>query len=160
MAGYGDDGAFTAWLSENGYTLPGSAPAPAILRLRGSQYIDATYGARFSGTPTGGIDQPRAWPRTGATAYGNPIGPDGIPGAVVISSYHAAWLEAQSPGSLSVVATENERLKRMKAGSVELEYADGSGTAIAGAVPMSSAIEGMLAPLLVSSRPLPAVLVV
>jgi len=161
MAGYGDDTAFQDWLTANGYSLPDGAPPAAVLRLRGSQYIDATYGARFSGTPTEGIEQARAWPRTGATAYGNPIAPDAVPGAVEKAAYHAAYAEALSPGSLSVIAIGSERVKREKVeGAVEIEYFDGGSNAVAGATPILSAVEGLLAPLLVSSRPIPAVLVV
>jgi hypothetical protein len=73
MAGYGTDAGFTAWASENGYTLPAEAPSVEVLRNRGAGYIDGVYGARFSGIPTGGFEQERAWPRTGAYAYGQPI---------------------------------------------------------------------------------------
>ena len=40
MAAYGTDEGFTAWLSANGHTLPGSLTA-AVLRERASAYIDA-----------------------------------------------------------------------------------------------------------------------
>ena len=67
MAGYGDDDGFQAFLTANGYTLPDGAPAAAVLRQRGSVYVDGTYSLRFSGSPTGGAAQEREWPRTGAT---------------------------------------------------------------------------------------------
>lgn len=161
MAGYGTDEDFTSWLAANGYTLPANAPAPAVLRLRGSQYIDATYGARFRGAPTEGIEQARAWPRTGATAYGNPIAPDAVPGAVEKAAYHAAYAEALSPGSLSVIVTAAKQVKRQKVGDIEREFFEsGSTDAVAAATPILSAVEGLLAPFLVSARPLPAILVV
>lgn len=40
MAGYGDDGGFNIWLTENGHTLPADAPMEAVLRNRGTEYID------------------------------------------------------------------------------------------------------------------------
>ncbi|WP_318012501.1 DnaT-like ssDNA-binding protein [Mesorhizobium sp. BR1-1-13] len=43
--------------------------------------------ARFSGQPTGGINQERAWPRTGATAYGSALASDLIPQRVIDASY-------------------------------------------------------------------------
>ena len=101
MSGYGTDEGLTAWLAANGYTLPADAPTAAVLRERGSVYIDGAYGSRFSGTPAGGFAQERAWPRTDAYAYGSAIGPDVVPAAVVQASYHAAYAEAVSPGSLS-----------------------------------------------------------
>src|SRR3954469_25844507 len=114
MAGYGDDNGFTTWLTDNGYTLPVDAPAAAVLRNRGAAYIDGVYGARFSGIPTGGFAQERAWPRTGAYAYGQPIGDSIIPDAVIKASYAAAWQEASLPGSLSSSGSEASRVKREK----------------------------------------------
>lgn len=160
MPGYGDDAGFSAYMSANGYTVPaGSIPAA---RARGSLYIDGAYADRFPGDPTGGIEQDRSWPRTGAVdRAGHPIAPDAVPTRVIQASYEAALLELQSPGSLSALATESERIKRMKAGSVELEYADNASmSAVIGAIPMSTRIEGLLAPLIGPARALPAILVV
>jgi hypothetical protein len=50
------------------------APRPAIQSgctappASGSDYIDAIYGNQLTGTPTG-VDQERAWLRTGASAF-------------------------------------------------------------------------------------------
>jgi hypothetical protein len=160
MAGYGDDAGFSAYMVANGYAVPGGS-IPAA-RQRGSAYIDGAYADRFPGSPTGGVEQERAWPRTGAEdRYGNAIGPSTIPTRVIQASYEAALLELTTPGSLAVVASENERVKSLKAGSVALEYADGaSSSAVAGAVPMSTRIEGLLNPLIGPALRLPAILVV
>lgn len=162
MAGYGTDEGFTAWLAENGYTLPATAPTPAVLRNRGAGYIDGVYGARFSGIPTGGFAQERAWPRTGAYAYGQPIGDSIIPDAVIKASYAAAWQEASSPGSLSVSGSAATQVKREKVdGAVEVEYQASSGEWSASSlVPLLTAVEGLLAPFLVPVVGLPAILVV
>lgn len=151
MAGYGDDAGFSDWLTANGYTLPDGAPAPAVLRERGSAYLDGTYGPRFSGTPTGGFAQERAWPRTGAYAYGTAIGDDVIPDAVVKASYAAAWQEASSPGSLSVSGSAATQIKRERVeGAVEIEYQASSGEWSASSLtPVLTAVEGLLAPFLV-----------
>lgn len=101
MAGYGTDEGFELWLEENGYTLPASAPTPAVLRNRGAGYTDGVYRARFSGLPTGGFDQERARPRTAAYAYCQPIVPD----AAIKASYAGAYAGAVTPGSLSLVYT-------------------------------------------------------
>jgi len=46
----------------------------AAARQRGSLFIDGTYGLRFPGTPSGGLDQEREWRRTGASdRYGTAI---------------------------------------------------------------------------------------
>lgn len=149
MAGYGDDAGFAAWAADEGLTLPVDAPLPAILRQRGSAYVDGLYGQRFSGVPTGGFAQERAWPRTGAIAYGAAIDPDVIPDAVVKASYFAAFQEASSPGSLSPVATSAGQVKREKVDVIEVEYFGGSGDALADATPTISAVEGLLAPFLI-----------
>lgn len=85
MAGYGDDSAFNAWLVENGYPLPADAPSPAVLRQRGSDYLDVTYGPRFVGTPTDAT-QEREWPRTGAFIFGTELATGVIPDRVVKAS--------------------------------------------------------------------------
>ncbi len=153
MAGYGDDSGFTAFLTANGYTLPVGAPTPAVLRQRGSAYIDGLHGLRFSGVPTGGFAQERAWPRTGAEAYGVAIDPAVVPVAVIQASYTAAYQEAVKPGSLSVVVSGGKQVKRVKAGSVEVEYASADGGVVANSTPLLSAVEGLLAPFLTVSEP-------
>jgi hypothetical protein len=158
MAGYGDDDGFTAYMTANGYTVPeGNIPAA---RQRGSAYIDATYGARFTGMPTGGVEQERAWPRTGATAFGTALASDIIPVRVVNASYEAALIEMREPGSLSAIISGTSLIKRERVeGAVEVEYAVSDKTDLATAAqPIVTAIEGMLAPLL--TMPMPSILVV
>lgn len=148
--GYGDDAGFTAWLAARGYTLPVGAPAPAVLRQIGSDYIDGTYGNRFSGYPTGGVTQERAWPRTNAITTGcQPIPADIIPLAVVNASYAAAYQQAVVPGSLSSSTGSEGAIKREKVGQLEVEYAGASSSAsITTTAPIFSAIDGLLAPFL------------
>lgn len=149
MAGYGDDSGLADWLAANGYTLPSGAPTPAVLRQRGSDYIDGLYGPRFRGFPTDGVTQDRAWPRTGATAYGSSIADDLIPTAVINASYAAAWYEANNPGSLAVAASAAGAIKREKVGPLETEYFEGSGDAAGDATLKISTVEGLLAPFLI-----------
>ncbi len=148
MAGYGDDGGFTSWLSDNGYILPVGAPSAAVLRNRGSNYIDAVYGARFLGSVVSST-QERQWPREGAIVNGKLIPSDVVPSAVINASYQAAYQEAVKPGSLSVVGTASGAVKRVKVGQIEKEYAsaesDGTATNI---TPLISIVDGMLAPYL------------
>lgn len=161
MAGYGTDAGFTAWLAANGYTNTSSL-APAVLRERGSAYLDGHYGDRFTGTPTDGIAQERAWPRTNAFAYGVAIDSTSIPSAVVNASYAAAWAEASAPGSLSVVGSAASAVKREKVeGAVEVEYHSQSGAWTAESlVPVLTVVEGLLRPFLTKAADFPAVLVV
>jgi hypothetical protein len=162
MAGYGTDEGFEAWLEANGYALTAGAPEVVVLREKGSVFIDGSYGPRFSGVPTSGFEQERAWPRTGATAYGQEIGASVIPSAVVNASYAAAWQEASQPGSLSVSGSEASRVKREKVeGAVEVEYQATSGEfSAASMTPILTTVEGLLAPFLTPARGIPGILVV
>jgi hypothetical protein len=149
VAGYGDDSAFSAWLTENGYTLPEGAPSPAVLRNRGSQYIDAVYGSRFLGSVVDPV-QERQWPRESAIVNGKLIPSDVVPTAVINASYYAAYQEAVKPGSLSVVGTSSGAVKRVKVGQIEKEYqtAKDTGGTAASITPLISIVDGMLAPYL------------
>lgn len=162
MAGYGTDAGFSAWLADNGYILPAGAPDAGVLRNRGAGYIDGVYGARFSGIPTAGFAQERAWPRTGAYAFGQPIGDSVIPDAVIRASYAAAWFEANNSGALSASGSEASRVKREKVeGAVEVEYQASIGEFSASSlVTLLTDVEGLLAPFLAPVLNMPAILVV
>ncbi|WP_011580559.1 MULTISPECIES: DnaT-like ssDNA-binding protein [Chelativorans] len=162
MAGYGDDSGFNAWLAENGYTLPDGAPSPAVLRQRGSVYVDGIYGMNFVGEKTGGWEQERAWPRTGAYAGGSAIPDDVVPLPVIHASYEAALQEAREPESLSVIGSAAERVKREKVdGAVEVEYQQASSADFAGTlIPVMTVIEGLLAPFLRPLGGFPSIMVV
>ncbi len=146
MAAYGDDAGFAAYLVEQGYVLPGTAPSPAVLRARGSAYVDG-YEAKWTGQRTGGVMQELAWPRTSARVNCTVAIPDDvIPPAVVNASYRAAWLDAQTPGVLvGPVVTAGSRVKRQKVDVIEREFFD-DGKAIIGGGPsfIDSQIDGML----------------
>lgn len=159
MAGYGNDSDFQDWLDANGYTLPENPPSIEVLRERGSNYIDGTYGARFSGTPTAGFAQERAWPRTGAYAYGQPIGDTVIPDAVVKASYVAALADAKAPGSLSVTFTPGTNKVLTKVDSIEWDVV-GDASAPGAMIPVLTAVEGLLSPFLAPLGGVPAILVV
>lgn len=158
MAGYGSDGGFDVWLAENGYTAP-VTPTKAVLRQRGSAYVDGLYGPRFPGAPTGGIAQERAWPRTGATAYGADIASNAIPDAMVKASYFAAYQEGLKPGRLAVSAAGGA-VKRKKVEGLEVEYFDGAKAGAAGVTPTFSYIDGLLGPLLAPTVGEPSIMLV
>jgi hypothetical protein len=164
MAGYGDNAGFTAYAEAAGYVVPDGTTAPQITaaRQRGSMVIDR-YEKHFSGRRTGGWQQERAWPRTGATTYyGETIPDDVIPAAIINASYEAAFLELTNPGSLSPVVTGSATVKREKIGQLEVEYSASSSTSVADmvamATPVVTAIEGLLWPFLMPC--LPGILVV
>ena len=148
MAAYGTDDGFAAWLAEQGHTLPAGAPSPAVLRARGSAYVDA-YEALWTGLRTGGVMQDRAWPRIGATVRCvEAIDSDVIPPAVVNAAYRAAWLEAANPGVLAgLVTTPGARVKRQKVDTIEREFFDdGAPKAGGGPAFVDSIIDGALRP--------------
>lgn len=152
MAGYGSDEAFEAWLDENGYALS-SGLDPAILRQRGSSYVDGLYGSRFPGVPTGGYAQERAFPRTGVTVYSDDVPSNIVPAQVEAASYYAAYYEDQNPGSLSVGITPSKQVKRTKLEGLEKEYFEPKDGGVTGATLLLSAVEGLLAPLLSDGSP-------
>src|SRR5690606_12854128 len=121
MAGYGTDEAFATWASDNGYSVPDDLTA-AVLRQRGSEYIDGIYGNRFPGTRTDGYAQERAWPRADAVlCSGETVPDDVIPDAVIKASYHAAYAEAVTPGSLSTSYTPGTAKVLTKVDKIEWE---------------------------------------
>lgn len=136
MASYGTDDGFAVWLAAQGYSLPGTAPSPAVLRARGTAYVDG-YEAYWTGYRAGGIMQELGWPRIGATLNCTvPIDSVVIPPAVVNAAYRAAWIEAQTPGILTgSSAGPGQRVKREKVdGAVEVEYFDDGKSTAGGAV--------------------------
>ena len=153
MAGYGTDQGFTTWAADNGLSMPLSAPTPAVLRQRGSVYIDGLYGQDFVGVPADGYLQERAWPRVGACVQGRAVPPDLVPVAIEHASYHAAFQEAVKPGSLAIAVTAAGALKRKKIGPLEKEYFEGSGDAVADGTLKLSAVEGLLAPFFAVAMP-------
>lgn len=147
MAAYGDDAGLTAWLTEQGYTLPATAPSLAILRARGSAYVDG-YEALWTGYRTGGVMQELGWPRIGARVNCVQAIPDNvIPPSVVNASYRAAWLDAETPGVLiGSSASLGARVKRERVeGAVDVEYFDdGKPTAGGGLTFIDSIIDSTL----------------
>lgn len=150
MAGYGDDSGFLSWLTEQGYVLPSGAPTPAVLRQRGSNYLDAAYEWRLQcSRRTGGYAQDRAWPRTGHIVSVEVIPDNLVPAAWVAASYRAAWLEASQPGWSSAGVDPSRLTKREKAGEVEREFfgaGEGAGTGnVAPGFRVDAGIDGSLA---------------
>lgn len=160
MAGYGDDTAFAAWLDEQGFALPAGAPSPAALRQRGSGYVDAYC---FPGVPTGGFAQERAWPRTGAEAYGQAIPADTIPAAIEQAAYAAGYFEAVNPGALTTKSSVDQQVKRKKEsldGVTEEETEYFAAATEASGVVTVPMVEALLKPFLGEDASFPAVFVV
>jgi len=159
---YGDDTKFEAWLAANGFTVPDSSSSSAQLRSRGSMHVDAHV---FPGAPTDPFVQDNAWPRTGATAYGQAIPSDVIPVAIEHASYAAGYFEAMNPGVLTTRSSADQRLKRKRnrvegAVDVETEYFDNGSDGAAGESVTIPMVEGLLAPFLTSASAGPSIFIV
>lgn len=157
MAGYGTDEGLIEYLALTGRTLCLS-DVPAQVRQRGSMYIDGLYSGVtggssqvWSGYPTGGVAQERAWPRMGATYYGQPIASDVIPVAVINASYEAGYWDVQTGNDLDGVIIGSQVVKSEKVDSIAVTYADTmTGMSLAdSATPMLSSVYGLLKPFLI-----------
>lgn len=123
MAGYGSDIEFAAYLAGLGLTLPVDAPTPAVLRQIGSNYVDAAYEPRLQCSQrAGGFAQERAWPREGHKVNRQEVPDDLIPQAWVDASYHAAYLQAMTPGWATGGRDPNRVTKREKVDTIEREF--------------------------------------
>ena len=145
---YGTDSSFTDWLDAYGYVLPAGAPPASVLRARGSAYIDGAYEALWTGRRTDGVSQTDAWPRSGAKLNCTvAIADDVIPQTIINASYRAAWLEAETPGTLNASFSAGQRVKRSKVDVIEEEYFD-DGSAVSGSVAgfVDAEIDGMMRP--------------
>lgn len=138
---YADEDDLTEYAADRAITLA-SGDAEAAL-IRGSQFIDGAYVGLWSGTKTSS-SQGMAWPRTGATDEDDvDIAADTVPVALVRAACEAAIRELIRPGVLTPDLKRGGALKRVKAGAVELEYAD-----YAAAQTTFTAIENLLKGLL------------
>lgn len=139
--------------------------------IRASVYIDGRYRKHmpsgvwqslFPGVKTEGRGQAREWPRTGAQDYeGHALSAEEVPLEVEQATYEAALRELTEPGSLTPDYVAATAIKREKVGPLETEYAVASGAEGAASVrPVISAIDELIAPVLVARYTLPAVMVV
>ena len=125
-----------------------SAVADALLEealRRATQWIDGTYGRRFIGTAAT-VTQALEWPRADAIWRGEEIDNEIIPAKVERATAEAARREIATPGILFPDLKRGGLIKRVAAGSAEVEFADG-----APAETVFSIIDGILAGLIASA---------
>lgn len=148
---YGSDDAMAAWATANGLTLPAS-PAKAILRQRGTAYVDGLYGDQFPGKRTGGYAQAEAWPRTDADFEGDAIPSDVVPAAIEQAAYWAGYYSTQRAAGLGGAYVPGEQVKRKKLEGLEKEYFEAAASLGARAgVPVFPEVEGLLYPFLIDA---------
>lgn len=91
--------------------------------IRATAAIDATYRGRFPGYKASGRSQSLEWPRGQAyDAEGLLIAGDEIPIEIINATCEAAVRELAEPNSMMPDLERGGSVKRLKAGSVEIEY--------------------------------------
>jgi len=104
-----------------------------------SAYLDAKYGAYYKGTVAGAV-QGLLWPRTGAADSAD-FALQPIPSELQRASCELAARALSEP--LASDDARGGKVKRLKAGSVEIEYADGAPVATVYGI-----VDGIMEPLL------------
>lgn len=150
MAFYGDLEGATAYHDARGnaaWSADGVTDEQRSAALtRASSWVDG-FRSRFPGRKAEGRAQELEWPRIVAVdADGEDIADDEIPTEIEYATYEAALRELAEPGSMSPDLERGGAVKRLKAGSVELEYADGASVSTS-----FTAIESLLEPILTPS---------
>jgi hypothetical protein len=117
-----------AYAAARGLTFATSPSAAGEAAIRvATAFIDNTYRSRFTGQRLNGRSQALEWPRIYATdAAGNDIASDEIPVEIVNATCEAAIREFAAPGTLTPDLERGGGVKRLKAGSVEIEYMAGA----------------------------------
>ncbi len=137
---------FGVYCDDRGIT-PATGDAEAAL-VRATQWIDATYGARFPGSRLNGRDQALQWPRSSASDLsGNLIADDEVPVEVINATCEAALRELTELGSLAPDLDRGGQIKELQAGSVRLVYGSN-----ASATTTFQVIDGILAGLIGGSQ--------
>ena len=114
--------------------------------IRATAYIDARYGHRFSGSRLKDRDQALRWPRWDALdTEGILIRSDEVPVEIRHATCEAAIRELATPNSLQPDYERGGQVKSLKAGSVEIVYADGA-TPETVMTSIDNALAGILSP--------------
>lgn len=121
---YGSVADCAAYATAHGLTFPSTENAATESALRrATAAIDALYRNRFPGTRTSGRSQALEWPRINATDNeGEIIASDEIPVEIVRACFEAAAREYDEANSMMPDLDRGGAIKRVKAGSVEVDY--------------------------------------
>lgn len=113
-----------AYATKKGLAFPASPVEPAEQALRrATAWLDSAYRIRFPGAATD-VWQALEWPRAGVIYRGQPFDEDVIPQQVKDACCEAAVREMKKPGSLSPDRQRGGAIKGVKAGSVDITFAD------------------------------------
>jgi hypothetical protein len=150
--------AFETYCDDRAITLASGDEEAALIRA--TSYLDNTYRTRFTGYRTKRREQALEWPRVGAyvyipnnssdMAYAGGFDPaydyiaqDVIPIEIINATCEAAIRELSSPGILAPDLDRGNAVRRLKAGSVEIEYG-ASATATTTFQAIDLALSGLL----------------
>lgn len=133
MTAYGDLTGLKAHWAALGYDI-GSLSDTELdeLRMAASEFVDG-FGFRktpsgatiilFSGKPTGGRDQVRQWPRTGASdTFGDAYETDETPPAIIRATYEAAYFAAQNANGLNKAFKADQIVQSRKVGPLARSF--------------------------------------
>lgn len=113
-----------AYAAKKGLSFPASPIEPAEQALRrATAWLDSTYRIRFPGAATD-VWQSLEWPRVGVIYRGQPLDEDMIPRRIIEATCEAAIRELAKPGVLSPDRQRGGAIKEVKAGSVDITFAD------------------------------------
>lgn len=114
--------------------------------IRATEAIDAKYRGRFPGYRVNGREQSLEWPRISAYDYeGNLIAADEVPQEIKDATCEAAVREFATAGSMMPDLGRGGAIRRLKADTVEIEYADNALVATT-----FTLIDGILAGILIT----------
>lgn len=142
--------AYKAYADAQGFTYPTTTGADDLIEQgirRATQWIDGEYGRRFLGVAAT-TTQALEWPRCYVPWRGAYLDDETIPAQVEKATAEAARREIATPYSLSPDMKRGGLIKRVAAGSAEVEFSDR-----APADTVYSVIDGILAPLVSSKAP-------
>lgn len=107
---------------------PADEEAPDEMKaalIRGTRYVEITYGDRLNGTRVAGRAQSLSFPRESMTdSSGYDIANNEVPIEWKRACWEAAARELETPGSLMPVTVDSERVKQETLGPLSVTYAD------------------------------------
>lgn len=121
---YADADTLDTYCDDHGITLASSdGDAKDSALIRASAALDGAYRLAFPGYRTSGRDQAMEWPRTAAYDYeGVMLATDEVPQEVIDATCEMAVREVETPGIMTPDLERGGFVRRLKAGSVEVEY--------------------------------------
>jgi len=114
---------YEAYCEERGYSQTHPHATVLAKGLVASEWLDARYASQFPGLKTGGRNQEREWPRTGASdKEGYAIDSTVVPKEIKYAAFEALRREVASPGTLAQDYTPSKYQSASVSGAVSVNY--------------------------------------